>query len=853
MDWHAISEKEALDGINSSINGLSSKEASLRLEKYGENKLIRKNNFNALKVFFMQFKSFLIIILIFAAILSVFMESVIDSLVIFAIILLNAGLGFSQEYKAEKAIEELRKMIVPATKAVRDGRVMHIGSEKLVPGDIIILEEGDKVMADVRIIESHGLKVNEGVLTGESAAQEKTPGKLVYSTILAERENMAYQGTQVVFGRARALVVATGMSTELGKISELVQETHADENPFKEKLDEFGKRIGIVVGVVCILVVLLMYLNGFEILKSFLIAISLAVSAIPEGLPAIISLSFALATRRMLKNKVLIRKLPASETLGRTTVICTDKTGTLTQENMTVTSIYTEGKFDPEKGKGLLLKIGVLCNEARAEKNKDGEYYVGDPTETALIIAAKNDFLDKKDLTEKEPRVKQFPFSSERKMMSVVRRCGNKYVSYVKGAPEKIIERSYQEFFNGKKRKLDDVKKKELIKVYEGMAKKGLRVLGFAYRELPRYKMIEEKDAEERLVFVGFQGMIDPPRKEVKDAIKLCMEAGIKVKMITGDSRLTAEAVAFEIGLRGKSIDSSGLQKMSDEELVSKIDDIVVFSRISPEDKLRIINVLKKKNEIVAMTGDGVNDAPALKRADIGISMGIRGTEVARDSSDIVILDDNFASIVNGVSEGRGIYDNIKKFIKFLLAANFSEVALVLLVILIWRKPEFLPLLPLQILWINLVTDSLPALALSVEPVEKDVMKRKPKREGILNGIIGFIILGGLIGLLIEFLFFYFYMSDITKARTMVVTSSIIFQMFLVFNSKSEKSVFKSSFNVYLVYAVAASIAIHLSALYTPLSGLFYFSFLGLYDWLMIIGASVLGFLLIEVYKKIAQ
>jgi Ca2+-transporting ATPase len=839
MDYHALSRKEVLEEFGSNEKGLGKEEIAKKLAKYGENKLIKTRHFNALKVFFNQFKSFLILILIFAAVLSIFMKSVVDAVVIFAIILLNAGLGFSQEYKAEKAIKELKKIMVPKAKVFRNGRVMEIDSKKIVPGDILVLGEGDKIMADARILSLDGLKINESSLTGESVSEEKTFKKLSSNVPLADRTNMIYQGTTVVFGSAKALVVNTGMKTELGKISGLVQEVKAEKNPFKEKLDVFAKRIGIFILILSVIIVGLLIFDGVEIFQSFLVAVSLAVSAIPEGLPAVISLGFAFATRRMLRNKVLVRKLPASETLGRTTVICADKTGTMTEGEMKVTSIYTNGKLNPEKEKDLLLKIGVLCNKARIEKGDGGVYFIGDPTEKALIVSAKDNFLDKIKLTEEEPKFKEFPFSSERKMMSVVRKRGKKLISYVKGAPEKIV-------------RLSDRKRKKLIEVYEEMAKQGLRVLGFSYKEFPGFnKNIMQDDAEGGLVFVGFQGMIDPPRPEVKDAIRLCNDAGIKVIMVTGDAKLTAEAVAKQIGLVGRSVDSKELQKMNNRELFDCIREVGVFSRIAPEDKLRIINILKQKNEIVAMTGDGVNDAPALKRADIGIAMGIRGTDVARDSSDIVLLDDNFSSIVQGVREGRRIYDNIKKFVKFLLSANFSEVVLVLLVMLIWRNPELLPLLPLQILWINLVTDSLPALALSSEPIEKQIMKRKPNKQGILKGITGFILIAGFIAFLIDFLFFYWDIADINKARTMAVTASIIFEMFLVFNCKSSKSVFKSPVNKYLIYAVLISIGLHLSVMYTSLNSLFYFVPLGGYDWLKIVGMSLIGFFVIEGYKMV--
>ncbi len=848
MDWHSLSLKEVFEQLKSSKQGLDSKKASERLSDLGPNKLKKTRHFDAIKIFFEQFKSFLIIILIFAAILSFFMESKIDAIVIFAIIILNAGLGFFQEYKAEKAITELNKMMTPKARVFRNGRVVEINSENIVPGDIIILDEGDKVMADARLIETNGLKINEAALTGESSPEEKEIKNLSPNTPLGDRLNMIYQGTQVVAGSGRAIVVDTGMRTEIGKISELVQEIKPEKNPFKHKLDVFARNIGIIILGICALIILLMIFKGFTILKSLLVAISLAVAAIPEGLPAVISLSLALATRRMIKKNVLVRKLPASETLGRATVICVDKTGTLTEEEMKVTSIYTNGKFNPIKQKELLFKIGVLCNKANLEEDEKGkEYFLGDPTEIALLKSAKENFLNKKQLEKQEPKQKEFPFNSERKMMSIIRKKQDRLISYVKGAPEKIIQKCDYELIDGRKIELDEKDKIRLTEKFEKMASEGLRVLGFAYRELS--EEYNQEIAENNLIFAGFQGMIDPPRKEVKSAIEKANQAGIKVIMITGDSKLTAEAVAKEIGLKGGSIESKELEKMSDKELLEKINKTSVFSRISPKDKLRIINILKSKKEIVAMTGDGVNDSLALKRADIGIAMGTRGTDVARDSSDLILVDDNFASIVEGVDEGRTIFDNIKKFVKFLLSANFSEVLLIMTVMLIWKDPHFLPLLPIQILWINLVTDSLPALSLSTEETERDVMKRKPSKKGILNGTKKFIIIAGLLTALINFAFFYFYLSDITKARTMAVTSAILFQMFLVFNCKSTKYSFKSPFNKYILYAVLFSIGMQIIAIYTPLNELLYFTGIGFIDWIYLISISIIGFFLIEGWK----
>lgn len=855
-DWHALPEKEVLIKLKTDNHGLDSKKSTSRLDKYGLNRLKKTRKFHALKIFLDQFKSFLIIVLIFAAVVSFFMESKIDAIVIMSIILLNSILGFYQEYRAERAIDELRKMMVPKATVLRNGKVVEINSEKLVPGDIIILNEGDRIMADARIITSDGIKINEAALTGESVSIAKFTHRLQATIPLGDRKNMVFQGTEVVSGSAKAVVVSTGMNTELGKISGLVQQIKSEKEPFRDKLDSFARKIGIFILILCSLMVLLLTYQNVEILQSFMVAVSLAVSAIPEGLPAVISLGFAFATKRMIKKNVLIRKLPASETLGRTTVICTDKTGTLTEEKMKVSRIYVNGKFNSKKGKDVLLKIGVLCNKATSEQDDSGKkYFIGDPTEIALIVNAENSFLNKKLLEKREPKVKEFPFDSNRKMMSVIREYDRKLTSYVKGAPEKILEGCDYELINNRKVRLTDNRRKKIYAAYEKMANQGLRVLGFAYRDFPRYafRKINQHTAEEKLVFVGFQGMIDPPRYEVKNSIRLCKKAGIKVLMITGDSELTANAVAKEIGLKGKSINSNELQKMNDDELMKVIDKVSVFSRISPQDKLRIIEILKKKNEIVAMTGDGINDALALKRADIGIAMGIRGTDVARDSSDIVLIDDNFASIVSGVKEGRRIYDNVKKFVKYLLAANFYEVFFVLTIMLIYRNPEFLPLLPLQILWINLVTDSFPALALSSEEMDEKVMSRKPDKGDILKGITGFLLFSGIVGLIIISIAFYLNIDIIDKARTIAVTTSIFYQMLLVFNCKSDKFVFKSPKNKFIWYAVIFSFALHLLVLYTPLNTLFSFTSLILTDWILVISLGIFGFISVEAYKYIER
>jgi len=859
MEWHAIKEDELLKQLKSNKEGLSEEEVTRRLNIYGRNELKKTRRLDALKILLNQFTSFLVIILIIAVIISAFLAHWIDFSVIIGIVILNGFFGFFQEYKAEKEIENLKKMLVLKTKVMRKNKVEEIDARDIVPGDILILSEGDEIPADARILQCSNLEVNEASFTGESLPVEKFAKILRMDVPLTERINMLYQGTGVVQGSCQAVVIETGMKTELGKIAELVQEVKPEKNPFKEKMDKFAKTLGLFIIGLIVIISLIGLVSGLDKLQVFFTAVSLAVSAIPEGLPAVVTITLALATKRMAKVNVLIRKLPAAETLGRVTVIATDKTGTITEEKMSVRKIYVNkeivSRFEKNKETSLLFKIGVLCNNARIEEEikEDGkieEYVIGDPTEKALLLAADEYGIDKKKETKEKPRVREFSFSSARKMMSIVRETKNGYISYVKGAPEVIIEKCSAELINGKIYELKKIRKEELLEEYEEMALEGMRVLAFAYKPIVKAsKDIEQMLAERNLIFVGFQGFIDPPRKEVKEAIRQCKEAGIRVIMITGDSALTAKTVGEEIGLEGEIIEAKQLERISDEKLFDSIDKISIFARVSPEDKLRIINTLKRKNEIVAMTGDGVNDAPALKRADIGIAVG-RGTDVAKDASDMVLVDNHFANIVKAVKEGRRIDDNITKFIKYMFSANFYEIILILFSILIALP---LPLLPLQILWLNFITDSFPALALSTEHSEEDVMKRKPSREGILKRVKTFPIVAGFLVFLASLLLFYIYyngnMDNLDKARTMAATTGFMFEMFLVFNCKSKGSVFKSKFNKYIIYAVAVSIALHLLVLYTPLNVLFSFVSLGIFDWLKILVLSGICFLLLEAIK----
>jgi len=861
--WHSLDKKEVLSGLGSNEEGISESEALIRQEKYGKNELRQTARTNLFAILSEQFKSFFILILAFAAVFSLLIQHYIDFAAIAAIMLINASIGFFQQYKAEKTISEMKKMLVSKVKVMRQGILIEILSTELVPGDVLIVSEGDKIMADCRLLHSNELQTNEAVLTGESFPQDKNAGTVPLETELADRSDMLYMGTTIARGNAKAIVVATGMQTEFGKIAGLVQEVKSEKTPLQKKLDSFSKKVALIVSVLAVITALIGIFRGEEAYTMLLVGISLAVSVIPEGLPAVIAITLALAIRRMHKSNAMIRKLPAAETLGRTTVICVDKTGTLTEEEMTVTKIYcnkqqyeienssffSDGKkIIPSRKEELLilLKTGIMCNNARIEKT-DGMKVFGDPTERALVISADKAGLLKKEETEKETRVIEYSFSSKRKLMSIVRESGKGLVSYAKGAPDILLHRCSKEIVNGKIVNLNEKRRKEILVEYEHMAAGSLRVLAFAFKEISK---VSQENAENNLVFAGLQGMLDPPRKEVKPAIQDCLNAGIKVKMITGDSILTAEAVSRMIGLDGESIETRDIEKLSEDEFDKCVREKTVFARITPELKLEIIKSLKKQGEIVAVTGDGVNDVLALKEAHIGVAMGIRGTDVARDVSDIILLDDNFASVVKAIREGRRVYDNIKKSIKFHLAANVGEMFVVLFALLISMP---LPLMPLAILWMNLITDSLPSIALSVEKEDEDIMKRKPRNpeEEILGGIFNFMIAGVISFLAATILFVLFYNSDLEKARTIALTTLVFFEMFFIFTCRSDKNIWKigAFSNKPLLFSVMAAILLQLIAIYTPLSAVFAFKALSLAELALVTIASSLGLVFFEVAK----
>ncbi|MCG2790393.1 MAG: calcium-translocating P-type ATPase, SERCA-type, partial [Actinomycetia bacterium] len=826
--------------------GLSSPEVKKRLDEAGLNQLEEKKGCTPWDMFLGQFKDVLVLILLISALVSFILGEVSDAIVIAIILILNATLGVVQEYKAEKSLAALKKMTTPNALVIRDGRQARIETTQLVPGDIVLLESGDHIPADLRLSTVTNLKIQEAVLTGESVPVEKKSELIDKENVyLGDRNNLAFMGTAVISGRGRGIVVATGMKTEIGQIAGMLEEQKQEETPLQKKLNQVGKKMGLIILIVVGFVVLLGYLRGIEFFEMFLIGISLAVAAVPEGLPAVVTVVLALGVQRMIKKHVIVRRLPAVETLGATTVICSDKTGTLTQNQMTVRKLVLPEKNIEVEGEGyqpvgkfyqteqeiqpqtdpdlsLLLRGAVLCNNAELQKNNDNEQWeiIGDPTEGALVVTAAKAGYDKKKLEEDYPRVKEFPFDSDRKQMSTIHQTtdGNQII-FVKGAPDQVI--SYCKYYqkNGKKEEMGESIKNKVLSQNRELAQEALRVLAIAFRPVDikkiknpeRIKEIE--DAEKELTFLGLIAMIDPPRKEAIESVKTPMKAGIIPIMITGDYSLTAKAIASELGIyhsRDRIITGEELEKMSQSELEEAVGNTTIFARVSPRHKRRIVSALQKNKQVVAMTGDGVNDAPALKESDIGIAMGITGTDVTKEASDMILTDDNFASIVGAVEEGRKIYQNIKKFIHYLISCNLGEIIAISGAILIGLPS---PLIPIQILWVNLVTDGLPALALGLDPAEEDIMRRPPRdpNKGIFSGKMGFNIFSqgifiGFITLGAFYIGFSLYSLDI--ARTMAFATLSFSQLSQSLNSRSEKdSVFKIGLftNLYLIMAIFIS------------------------------------------------
>lgn len=934
--WHVKSTDEALRELNSGRKGLSEQEVKSRLQQYGFNELKEKKRRTPLQMFLSEFKDIFILLLIAATIFSAIIgyyelqqpglpgeapkdaiETYADAIVIGAIVILVAIAGFVQEYRAEKALDALRKLAAPKARVMRESKETIILAREVVPGDILVLESGDHVPADARLVESIELKTNEAILTGESTPVGKDASAVLPGDAhVNDRRNMIFTATHVVYGRGKAVVTSTGMGTEFGKIAELVQEAEEEETPLQRKLDSFAKKIAKVVVAVCLVIfaleafeVVSVMLHGKGVLElegfiqAFMSSISLAISAVPEGLPAIVTISLALGARGLAKRNAIIRKLSAAEGLGAVTVICSDKTGTLTKGEMTTRRLYVNEGFVDVSGVGyepkgefqqdtkllnpvadrdvsMLLRIGSLCSNAQLEQNeKKAWMIVGDPTEGALIVAAAKAGFSQEGLIEQYPRLGEVPFTSERKRMTTVHLTPEKRkVAFMKGAPETVLERCGRVLENGREENLTDAKRKNILETNENMASSALRVLAMAYQWLPdELNDFNDKTVEERLVFVGLEGMIDPPREESIEANRKCETAGIRTVMITGDHKLTAVAIAKEIGIMKKeSLVLTGveLEAMNDEDFERIVENVAVYARMSPEHKLRIVKALKAKGHVVAMTGDGVNDAPAVKAADIGVSMGITGTDVTREASDLVLTDDNFATIVKAVEQGRVIYDNIRKYARFLISCNFDELLVIGSFAILGGifSPELfpLPLLPPMILWINLVTDGAPAVALATDPPDEGVMERKPRKpdEGILHGMGMFMLASFIlqaVGTILVFCLEYYIWpahgfgtaETLREARTTAFVQAAMFELFVVWNCRSEtRSVWRmgrESFrNKFFVIAEIISITATIGITYVPITArMFGLSPLSLADLAYVIGVASWGFFVLpEVFMR---
>ncbi len=843
------------------LRGLTTAEAEKRQKQYGLNEIIKKNKISPIRIFLSQFNDFITWVLLGATVISGIMGDTADAITICIIVILNAILGFIQEFKTEKSLDALQSMASPTCKVFRDNNVKVINANEVTIGDIIILEAGDRIPADGEIVECNNFVIDESILTGESVGVTKS---------INRGSNYAFMGTTVIKGKGCLKVNQIAMDTEMGKIANMLDNIEVEKSPLKEKLEGLGKVLVVACLIVCALVTVLGVIRGNPIGDMFLLGVSLAVAAIPEGLTAIVTVALALGVSRMLNRKALVRKLPAVETLGCTSVICSDKTGTLTQNNMTAKEVFVDGRFFkvdqdgvPENNK--LMKSFVYCNDCSydfSETNIERALH-GDPTETALIKLYFKDVARLEKATVGINRVFDIPFDSSRKMMSVVVKEAGREVAYVKGAPERLIDKCTHILENGTVKLLTFQKKKQIADAMDNMSRRALRCIGGAYKESGISK---NESLESDLIFVGFVGIIDPPRKEVKDAVLKCKLAGIKPVMITGDHKNTAYAIGRELGITNSEsqvITGEQLEKMSDKELKAKVENIRIFARVTPTHKLRIVRAFKKNGNIVAMTGDGVNDAPAIKEADIGVAMGISGTDVTKEASAMILMDDNFQTIVAAVEEGRSIYDNIRKFIRYLLSCNIGEVLTMFLASL-FSLP--IPMLPIQILFVNLATDGLPAIALGVDPADMDIMNQRPrdKNESIFaRGLTEKIVIrGALIGIctLLSFLVGMYYKMDIATCRTMALSTLVMSQLIHVFECRSERhSIFEIKLftNPYLVGAVLVSITMLCSILYIPFfASIFHTVPLGVKHWLYVIFfSSIIAFinslyLLIKVRKK---
>ena len=864
------------------IKGLSAEQVEEKRSVYGTNEIVSKNKKSIAKMILEQFQDFMIIILIIAAVISGIVgqsngEGFTDSIIILVIVILNAVIGVIQELKAQKSLESLKNLSAPHSKVIRDGNLQDLESKYLVPGDIVVLETGDYVPADLRLIEAVNLKTQEAALTGESLPVEKTTEKIDKEDIgIGDRLNQAFSSSLVTYGRGKGIVVSIGMQTEVGKIATMLDSVDDSETPLSRRLEALGKTLGIAALVICLVIFAVgSFVHGREIFEMFMTAVSLAVAAIPEGLPAISTIVLSIGVQRMVKRNAIIRTLPSVETLGSATVICSDKTGTLTQNKMTVEKIFynneifgvEEKKYNVDDHLRLLMNSMILCNDTKV--TKDGEEFklAGDPTETALVdLGIKLNML-KTTMDDENPRVEEIPFDSERKLMSTVNNTNQGLFVYTKGGVDEILSKCSKIYLDNQEMALSAENINYIKQVNEEMAKGALRVLAMAYKRVDKVPTRNEmNNLESELVYIGMVGMIDPARPEAKEAVEKCKTAGIKPVMITGDHKVTAMAIAKDIGIlenESEAITGSELEKMPQEELEKNVKNYSVYARVSPEHKVRIVKAWQSQGEVVAMTGDGVNDAPALKTADIGAAMGIVGTDVAKEAADVVLTDDNFATIVSAVEEGRRIYDNILKAVQYLLSSNIGEIIVLFVATMFGWLAE--PLLPIHILWINLVTDSLPALALSVDPAEKDIMKRKARKDknifskGMTFRVIYQGIMVGVLTLLAFCIGCRFDFASLANpevamtAQTMAFAVLAMSELVHAYNVRSNKeSIFKIKLktNMVLVLATLVSLLLMVVVLGVPvLQGMFEVTELSITNWVWVILLSLAPLTIVEILK----
>ena len=875
MKFHEMKIEQVEKALETDFSsGLSQEEVKNRIKQHGLNELDEGEKQSALLLFFSQFKDFMVLVLLAATLISGLLGEYIDAIAIIAIVIINGFLGFFQERRAERSLQALKELSAPQVSVLRDGQWLKISSKEIVIGDILKFASGDRIGADVRVIDSKSLEIEESALTGESVPVSKHIEPLTNPNPgIGDMENIAFMGTMITRGSGIGVVIGTGMKTAMGQIANLLQNAEAQDTPLQRRLEQLGKILITVALLLTVLVVVVGVLRGHDIYEMFLAGVSLAVAAIPEGLPAIVTVALSLGVQKMIKKNAIVRKLPAVETLGCASVICSDKTGTMTQNKMTVTHLWSGGQtwtvdgvgyqpqgsfyrnersINPRDEKALqqMLIFGMLCNHSDLVVKDDDYLLDGDPTEGALLVSAMKAGFNRSKLLDDFTIINEFPFDSTRKMMSVhIKDKQGRHFIVTKGAPDVLLGISESVLWDERTQFLN---KETLVSVQEainGLASQALRTIAIAYKPIQANTVIlSEQEAEKNLTLIGIQGMIDPPRPEVKKAVKECKEAGIKTVMITGDHVITAKAIATQLGMltnKSKVIDGNALSQMSVEELEEIVDDVSVFARVSPEHKLKIVKALQNRGHIVAMTGDGVNDAPAIKAADIGVAMGITGTDVAKEASALVLLDDNFATIKAAIVEGRNIYENIRKFVRYLLASNVGEI-LVMLFAMLLALP--LPLIPIQILWVNLVTDGLPAMALGLDRPEENVMKRKPRspNEGVFSRGLGWKVVsrGFLIGIVTLLSFMIVYHNDPARlqyAQTIAFATLVMAQLIHVFDCRSEKSVLsRNPFgNPYLVWAVISSLVLMLVVIYyQPLQPVFHTLPIAAKDWLLIVGLS---------------